>query len=142
MEAEKPAAGILRTHDFGNSKWYKIVCGCGQPDHEVDVEVEADETGVHVNTYVTVKTDYWSEKLKHRYFQNSVLDELDWYFKNLVNGLARRLKFTWDIWTKGYIKAQTTIQMNEQQAINYAETLRSAVKDCRELCTNAKDANR
>ena len=134
MKAQSPAEGILKTNDFGNSKWYHVVCGCGQPDHSLTVEVEADETGVNVNTYTTVKTDYWSESIKKRYdIDNPYLQELDWTLKDIWNGLITRLKLTWSVWTKGYVKCETTIAMSEQQALNYAETLKSAIQDVKDF---------
>lgn len=134
MKAEKPAEGILKTGDYGNSKWYQVVCGCGQPDHSLTVEVEADDCGINVNTYVTVKTDYWTENVKKRYdIDNEWQQEFDWFWKDLWNGLVTRLKLTWTVWTKGYIKAETTIAMTEQQALNYAETLKSAIKDVKDF---------
>lgn len=134
MKAEKPAKGILKTGDYGNSKWYQVVCGCGQPDHSLTVEVEADDCGINVNTYVTVKTDYWTENVKKRYdIDNEWQQEFDWFWKDLWNGLVTRLKLTWTVWTKGYIKAETTIAMTEQQALNYAETLKSAIKDVKDF---------
>lgn len=118
------------TGDYGDSKFYKVVCGCGQPDHDLNFEVEAEDIGVTVNTYVTVKTDYWSESLKKRYdIDNPYLQELDWTLKDIWNGLVTRLKLTWSVWTKGYVQAETTIVMSEQQALNYAETLKSAIQD-------------
>jgi len=134
IKAQTPAEGILKTNDFGDSKWYQVVCGCGQPDHTLTVEVEADECGVNVNTYATVKTDYWSESVKKRYdIDNPYLQELDWALKDIWNGLVTRLKLTWTVWTKGYIKAETTVTMSEQQALNYAETLKSAIKDVKDF---------
>ncbi len=134
MKPETPAEGILKTHDFGDSKWYHVVCGCGQPDHQLTVEVEAEDTGVSVNTYATVKTDYWSESVKKRYdIDNPYLQELDWALKDIWNGLVTRLKLTWNVWTKGYIRAETTILMSEQQALNYAETLKSAIQDVKDF---------
>lgn len=130
MKAQTPAEGILKTNDYGNSKWYKVVCGCGQPDHELDFEVESDECGVSVNTYVTSKTDYWSETVKKRYdIDSPYLQELDWAVKDIINGFVTRLKLTWSIWFKGYLRCETTILMSEQQALNYAETLKQAVQD-------------
>ena len=130
MKAETPALGILRTNDFGDSKWYQVVCGCGQPDHTLTVEVESDEMGVNVNTYVTVKTDHWSQAIEKRYDIDSPwLQELDWIWKDLFNGFVTRVKLTWTVWTKGYVKAESTITMSEQQALNYTETLKSAIKD-------------
>ena len=130
MKSETPALGIMKTGEFGDSKFYKVVCGCGQPDHDIDFEVESDETGVNVNTYITAKTDYWTETVKKRYnIDNPHLQEWDWFWKDIVNGFVRRLTMTWEIWTHGYIRTQTTIAMSEQQAINYTETLKSAIQD-------------
>ena len=130
MKAQQPAEGILKTNDYGNSKWYHVVCGCGQPDHQLTVEVEADEMGVSVNTYATVKTNYWSETVEKRYdIDNPWLQEFDWFWKDLVNGIVTRLKLTWRIWVDGYVRAETTTLMTKQQALNYAETLKSAIKD-------------
>jgi len=134
MKIQTPAEGIMLTADFGDSKFYKVVCSCGQPDHDIDFEVEAADTGVNVNTYVTTKTDYWTDTVKKRYdIDSQWLQELDWSWKDLVNGLVTRVKLTWGVWTKGYIETQTTIAMTEQQAINYAETLKSAVDDVKKI---------
>ena len=130
MKAETPAEGIMKTGEYGNSKFYKVVCGCGQPDHDIDFEVEAAETGVNVNTYVTAKTDYWSESVKKRYdIDSEWQQEFDWFWKDLWNGLVTRLKLTWTVWTKGYVQCETTIAMSEQQALNYAKTIESAIQD-------------
>lgn len=130
MKAEKPAEGILKTHDFGDSKFYQVVCGCGQEYHDHNVEVEADETGVNVHVYMSVKTDYWSESVKKRYdIDSPYLQELDWAIKDIINGFITRVKLTWTIWTKGYVQCETTIAMSEQQALNYSETLKSAITD-------------
>ncbi len=134
MKAQIPAEGILKTNDFGDSKWYQVVCGCGQPNHSLTVEVEADECGVNVNTYVTAKTDYWSESIKKRYdIDTPYLQELDWALKDIWNGFVTRIKLTWTVWTKGYVQCETTIAMSEQQALNYAETLKSAIQDVKDF---------
>ena len=141
MKLEKPAEGIMKTHDFGDSKFYKVVCNCGQPDHEIDFEVEAAETGINVNTYVTVKTDYWTESLKKRFdIDNPYLQELDWAIKDIWNGLITRLKITWTIWTKGYVKVESTIAMSEQQAYNYSETLKLAIADVKDFNKRSKSS--
>lgn len=106
MKAQTPAEGILKTHDFGNSKWYQVVCGCGQSDHSLSVEVEAEDVGVSVNTYVTVKSPFWS---------------------------MNRFKQIWLLLTRGYLEHESTIVMTEQQALNYAETIKSAIQDVKDF---------
>ena len=96
--------------------------------------------GVNVNTYATVKTDYWTDNVKKRYdIDNPWLQEFDWFWKDLVNGIVIRLKLTWTVWTKGYVQAETTISMSEQQALNYAETLKSAINDVKMFKTDIKE---
>ena len=134
MKAETPAEGILKTSDFGDAKFYKVSCQCGNPDCEIDFEVEADDCRVYVNTYVIAKTDCWSDTFPHRHDIDSVwLQEFDWFWKDIVNGLIRRVKWTWRIWTQGYVKTETTVVMTEQQALNYAETLKLAIKDVKDF---------
>jgi hypothetical protein len=110
MKAQTPAEGILKKNDWGNAKMYHVVCDCGESDHEHSLWVEADETGILVNIYVTVKSPWWS---------------------------MNRFKQIWTLVTIGYLKHETTITMNEQAAFNYAETLKSAVKDVKEFKTTS-----
>lgn len=99
---ESPATGILLKNDWGDSKFYKVVCECGQPDHDHDVWVEAEDTGVSVYIYATVKTNFWS---------------------------VTRWKHIWKLLVNGYVEEQVTISMNEKQTVNYANALLSAVQD-------------
>ena len=134
MTPQIPAVGIMKTNDWGDSKVYKISCECGQSNHEHNVWIEADESSVNVNIYTTVKTNYWDEALKPKYdIDNIWLQEFDWFWKGLYNGLVRRLKLTKSIWINGYVDFETTISMSKQQALNYAETLKSAVDDVKEF---------
>lgn len=130
MKAQTPAEGIMKTGEYGDSKFYKVVCGCGQPDHDIDFEVEACDTGVNVNTYVTAKTDFWSEAVKKRYdINNPYWQELDWTLKDIINGFVTRVRLTWQVWTQGYLRCETTISMSEQQALNYAEIIKQATSE-------------
>jgi hypothetical protein len=130
MKTQIPAEGILKTNDWGSSRVYKVVCECGQSDHEHNVWVEADDYSVNVNIYTTAKTDCWSESVKPNYnIDNIWLQEFDLFWKDLYNGLVKRLKLTKSIWIKGYVDYETTISMTQQQAFNYAETLKSAIDD-------------
>ena len=134
MKKETPAEGIMMTGNYGDSKFYKVVCGCGQSDHDIDFEVEATDTDINVNTYIIAKTDYWTEAVKKRYDIDSPwLQEWDWFWKDIINGIFTRLKLTWTIWTKGYVQTESTIAMSEQQALNYAEAIKSAIQDVKDF---------
>lgn len=102
MLSEIPAVGILKRSDWGDSKCYQVVCDCHQPDHDHNVWVEADETGVTVTTYTTQKSKPWS---------------------------LNRWQTIWILLTKGYVEYEANICMDKQQAINYADTLKAAIVD-------------
>ena len=106
MKAQIPAEGILKTSDWGDSRVYKVVCNCGDDDHSHNVWVESDDHEVTVTVYTTVKTNFWSKT---------------------------RWQHIWTLLSKGYVDCETTVSMTEQQAINYAETLKSAVDDVKKF---------
>lgn len=102
MKSETPAVGILKQGEYGDSIWYYIPCDCSEPDHSHTVEVEADDYSVTVHIYTKSKTKFWSKS---------------------------RWRQIWDILRKGYTEYDTDVILKEQQAINYASALTSAVND-------------
>jgi hypothetical protein len=46
MKAQTPAEGILKTNDWGDAKCIKLFVIVDNADHEHNLWVEADETGV------------------------------------------------------------------------------------------------
>ena len=109
LAPQQPAEGILKQGEWGDSKSYKVPCSCGSADCEHNVWVEADDHNVTVTTYTKQKTKWWKEN---------------------------RFQTIWRLLTRGYIEYEASIIMTEQQALNYAETLRSAVKDVNEFKKN------
>jgi hypothetical protein len=102
MKVQTPAEGILKKNDWGNSKAYQISCGCGDPEHDHNLWVEADNTGVNVTVFVNVKSPLWS---------------------------INRWQQIWTLLSKGYLAHESTLYMSEQQALNYSEAIKSAIND-------------
>jgi hypothetical protein len=102
MKTQIPAEGILKRGDWGDSISYLIPCSCSGPDCEHNVWIESDDTGVSVTTYTKLKSKWWS---------------------------MNRFQLIWTLLTKGYVEYEGSIVMTQQQAVNYAETLKTAVKD-------------
>ena len=115
MKPETPAKGILKTRDFGDAMFYHIHCECGNEDCAHELEVEADDMNVQVHIYHVQHTK--------------------WFQRN-------RWKQIWQILTKGYSEMQTTLVMDEQTALNYSATLKSAVKNVKQFrdARNKKNA--
>jgi hypothetical protein len=106
MKTQTPAEGILKRNDWGDSKLYHVVCDCGSDDHTHNLWVEAEDIGVTVTIYATIKTPWWS---------------------------TNRFKQIWSLLTKGYLQYETVLTMNEQTAFNYSETLKTAIKDVKQF---------
>jgi hypothetical protein len=102
MRSQIPAEGILLRIDYGDAKIYEVVCECGDCDHSHNVWVEAEDYGVTVTIYTQQKTKWWE---------------------------LNRWQTIWTLLTKGYVERESTLIMGEQQALNYAETLKKAIKD-------------
>jgi len=135
MKAQKPAQGILLHRNYGDAVMYEVTCDCSDADHKHAVWIEADDTGVTVTTYTTQKVDWWSTPIEsyNVKIENPILDWGDQFLRRLINGLWTRCRLTWTLWHKGYVKYEASIIMNEQQALNYAETLKSAVKEVKDF---------
>jgi hypothetical protein len=106
---QMPAEGILKHNDWGDSKVYRVTCECGDSEHEHNVWVEADDHEVSITIYTTTKTNFWSKSR--------------WYH-------------VWTLLTKGYIDTESTVCLKKQGALNYAETLKSAIIDVEEFRKN------
>ena len=106
MRAEKPAEGIMKTGEFGSYKSYHVECKCGSPECAHKLAVEADDMEVTVTIFLTLRTKCYN---------------------------MNRWEQIWSILTKGYVDSESTLVLNEQSALNYAATLKSAVKDVKEL---------
>ena len=102
MKAEQPAEGVLKRNEWGDCISYQIVCNCTDSDHDHNVWVEAEETGVNVVVYTTNTTAFWKKTRWHQ---------------------------IWELLTKGYVKQEVALAMTEQQALNYASALTKAVSD-------------
>lgn len=111
MKAEKPATGILKVGTFGHAMFYHVQCDCGSESCAHELEVEADDMGVHVHIHHTQHTKWWK---RNRWAQ------------------------IWQILTKGYSEMQTTLVMNEQTALNYSQVLKSATGDVKKFRDNRK----
>ena len=115
MKVQLPAEGILKTHDWGNSKVYRVACNCGDETHNHNMWVEADEHDIVVTIFTTGKTNWWSKK---------------------------RWEHIWTLLTKGYIDTESAVHLTKQQALNYAETLKSAITDVEDFRKKYNEQNK
>ena len=102
MKVQVPAEGIMKTNDWGDSRVYRIACNCHDENHNHNLWVEVDDCDIQVTIYTTGKTNWWSKTR--------------WYH-------------IWTLLTKGYIDTESSVHLSKQQALNYAETLKSSIED-------------
>lgn len=103
MKAQTPAEGIMLTNDYGYAKVYLANCECSDPDHAHMIDISYDpDIGVAVEISLTIETPSWK---------------------------MSKWKMIWQLLTKGYIKAEAAILMNEQQAVNYTNAITKCIKE-------------
>jgi len=112
MNYQTPAEGIMKTNDWGDSRVYRVACNCCDESHNHNVWIEADDCDIVVTVYTTSKTNFWSKTR--------------WYH-------------IWTLVTKGYIDTESSVHLTKQQALNYAETLKSAILDVEQFRKKADD---
>lgn len=112
MISQSPAQGILLKRDFGDMKMYEIACECGNSDDVITLTVEVDDCGVAIHQYVKVKTAWWTT--------------CDCGF---LGAIWTRLKLTYSVWVKGYLEYESFTMLNQQSALNYAETIKTAISE-------------
>lgn len=113
MKAETSAQGILKINDWGKTQMYKAVCSCGNDECSHTIDIEADHE-VNVTIYATTRTDFWSKT---------------------------RWSHIWSLLIRGYAIFETTIVLNKQSALNYAEIIKTAVKDVETFEKDTKNGN-
>lgn len=111
MEVQKPAEGILKRNEWGDAILYQVSCECHDPNHDHNVWVEADDHRVTVTTYTTQRSKFWS---------------------------VSRWWTIWTLLTRGYVEYEANIIMTKQQSLNYAETLKQAIKDIEKFSEEKK----
>jgi hypothetical protein len=112
MIAQPVAEGVLLRKDYGDAKIYNIVCECGDCDHSHEVWVEAEDHGITVTIYTQQKTKWWQQN---------------------------RWKIMWTLLTRGYVERESVLIMSEQQALNYANVLSTAVTDVKKFKQERKE---
>lgn len=136
MQIETPALGIMKTADFGDTKFYKVTCQCSNYDDDIDFEISADEHDIVVNTTFSPKSSYWCGLVRPNttpMIKNAWLYSIDASIRYFINSIYHRISVTTEVWMKGYVKVYQTTIMSEQQALNYANTLQTAVAQVKEF---------
>jgi hypothetical protein len=134
MQAQQPAEGILKSTDFHDYKSYKVSCACGSDDCIQNIAIEADDYHITVHISTRQTTSYWARIVdEHRAIKNRFLEKAWYTAAGLINNIYNRVRITWHVWVKGYVTYESTTLLNQQQALNYAETLQKAVKDVAQL---------
>jgi len=121
--AQIPAQGILMASDFGDSKYYRIACRCGNNQDDIDLNIEVEDGEVNIHIWSTTKTDWWTRRFDDH--DNFIVH---WTLERL-NDWLNRFSVAWTALSKGYIETQSWTLMNKQQAYNVANTLVRAIKD-------------
>jgi hypothetical protein len=111
VNMQTPAQGIMLDRDHGNAKSYTIACDCHDTDHQVHMWIELngdkDVKDVELTFYVNTTTPFWKPGFS-------------------------RVKAAWDILVNGYREDQHSLILNQQAALNVANTITTVIKELKE----------
>lgn len=130
-EPQIPAIGILERKDFGDSKFYQIACACSCGS-DLQVNVEADDHGIAVNTWTQVKSPWWKKHFDVDFYSGI---PVVYGIVYATNDWMNRFGWIWTILTKGYVEMESCTLMDRQQTLNFAETLKRAIVDVEDFRT-------
>lgn len=113
LKAETPARGVYLRKEFPNSIWFGVACECSDEEHNHEVWVESDPEFdfVSVHVFTTTHTRHsqgWGTTAWKRF--------------------TEKVRYTIDLWFRGYIETEASIMMDRQVAINYADVLKKSIQ--------------
>ena len=132
INSQKPAEGIMLTHDFGDSKYYRVDCNCGNEQDHIEVSIFLDDYGeILVEFEATQKTQWWKKLWEYDVYQiyNPWLFSIVNSLQELVNGTAHRLRVTRDVWFRGYVTYSSSTILSKRAALNFSGALSDAVME-------------
>jgi len=131
MKAESPATGIMKKAEYDDAVWYEVACECGDPNHHHSIWIESDSETKLVTVDITTesKTRWWDTAVNTDVgFENETLYWTWSWAAHFANQVILRTKLVFQILFRGYVKYESSVILNKQQALNYADALKKAVK--------------
>lgn len=112
-----PWTRVSTSFKTNRSVAFKVDCQCQNPDHEIDIWVEAnDDDDITLELYGTISTYEVTQHYTNRSWPVRL-----WF--QLVN----RIKMTRDIWITGEVKAGSTVMLNQDGAESLIQALRGGI---------------
>lgn len=108
MKAQKPAQGISIDNDYGDARVFNIECDCSSDDHAVKMWIEINKDQDIPDVEVTFYVNTWTP----------------WF-----SGWQERIVAALNMLFKGVHKQQHSMLLNRQSALNFAEAIKSTVRD-------------
>ena len=132
MKSQTPAEGVSLRKNWGDAKWYRVDCECGDENHHHELWVEADGETKQVTVEITTTstTDFWNTTVTPYVTRSSdTVQFFEEWVRYLINETVRRARLVFRVLFRGYAEYNSTVILTPQQAVNYADTLKKAVKE-------------
>jgi len=133
---QTPAEGIRIDYKCDTEVFYTVSCNCGNTDDQIEysIEFDTDTKDILLHSYVKLKTDWYSKVFdEYKFIDNYWLFAINYQLMSLINGLIRRITFTWKMWVHGYVEFHTHTILNEQVSMNYAMSILDAVREMKKV---------
>lgn len=92
---------VLKEHEYGKSVYYRVACNCGEPSHDLSLEIEADEFPAMTLHF------YGQYTIPHYWRQN-----------NFFSRLWERVKFSLRVLFIGHVDVENDFMLMEEEHID------------------------
>lgn len=92
----------MKIHEFKECVYYRVCCDCGNPEHDINLELEKDEDlgMIFLNMYAKLRASVY------------------WRAENIFQVLWNKIKITFILWFKGYIEVEESFILKGPQHID------------------------
>lgn len=106
---------IAKTHDFGDSLWYKAICECCTPEHDLDMNISCDDfPSITLEIYAHLST--------------RASDSEKW-----LDRQWRKIKYIYNILVGREIESDCCFMMSDEKQIqDFIDTMNEALNELKE----------
>ena len=125
---------ICRVAEFNDAIYYEAICSCQAANHNqtLIVEFNPELNDLNLQVYskiITQQFTSWDSRWEYQEaLSNGDYFKIGYYkAKLLLEHIIARIRFTYDIWVKGYIDAENQFIFRNEKSIDaYIEAINSA----------------
>jgi hypothetical protein len=152
-QENKISINVCKVMEFKDAHYFQAVCSCANSAHTQDFSISVETISYgkeNLNAEVSLQIDsqIYSEEFSGSELRNAYYDAMengDYYraalakLRLFLSNVKNKISLTWQLWTKGHIKANSYFTFRNAKAIDdYVFAITSAKKQCEDFLKNGK----